>query len=91
MTIEICLDNYKVIVEDGILYINDKKRKVLPEEIDKLVNYTINWKNEYINNSVFEAEEYTIKIGDKLYIFKGSYPVNYSELINYLGELYDNR
>lgn len=91
MTIEICLDNYKVIVEDGILYINDKKRKVLPEEIDKLVNYTINWKNEYINNNVFEAEEYTIKIGDKLYIFKGSYPANYSELINYLGELYDNR
>ena len=91
MTIEICLDKYKVLIEDGVIYINDKKGIVLEEEIEKLVNFTINWKDKYINNNVFEVEEYTIKIGNKLYVFKGAYPSNYSELINYLGELYDNR
>ena len=91
MTIEICLDKYKVIIENDIIYINDKKRKVLNGEIDKLISYTINWKDKYINNNIFDSEEYVVKIDKKEYIFKGAYPANYSEFIDYLGELYDRK
>jgi hypothetical protein len=88
MTIEICLDKYKVIIENDIIYINDKKRKVLNGEIDKLISYTINWKDKYIGNG-FESEEYIVKIDNKEYIFKGLYPENFNSFTKYLGELYD--
>ena len=91
MTIEVFLDKYKVMIYGNRIIINDKVGKITEEELKELVGYTINWKDNYTNNKIFESEEYMVKVDDNEYIFKGSYPENFSSFINFLGGLYDRK
>ena len=89
MNIEIYIPNYRVLVQNGILFINDKSCYITDEILSKIVSFTINWEDKYSNDSMLVGEPYYVSIGTKKYIFNNKYPSNINELKDYLGELYD--
>lgn len=89
MNIEIYIPNYRVLVQNGILFINDKSCYITDEILSKIVSFTINWEDKYSNDSMLVDEPYYVSIGIKKYIFNNKYPSNINELKDYLGELYD--
>ena len=88
--IEMFLPNYMVKISNDVCTINDKEIPISGEEIDDIIRILRDWK--YIYSSLIPSgEHYYILIKSSKsyeYKFQNSFPDNFSELEDLLGELY---
>ena len=73
--------------------INDKDYLIKDEKINELFDIIKNWENEYIDNSYYDGNSYSIYIFHEgkvtKYIGKRAYPQNYEMFTNYIRSIYD--
>ena len=87
------INNYHFVIKYNELkaYADGKSFELTKEFLDELIRTMRFWKNEYGNDTKLDNEEFTIIITTNNNIErihgKGYYPVNYSHLIEMLGEI----
>jgi hypothetical protein len=93
--IEMCLPNYILVIKNNICIINDKNVYIDNNTIDDILGIIRLWKDKYGNNPL-RNNNYYIRIysNDEVindYSFNGSYPKNFKNLLDLVGDIYDRR
>lgn len=91
--IEMYLPNYNVIIDNNNAYINDKTLLLNEEDIDNIIREIRAWKEEYKKNALEESDYYIRLYNNdelvKAHLFHGSFPENFNNLLEIVGDLYD--
>lgn len=86
--------NMELIVIPSTLqvYTKNNTKTITKEWLDDLLNIICKWDYKYIDNSIIDAETYTIKVYTEgtvdEYFGKGKYPRNYIDFINLVRDVY---
>jgi len=90
-----CLLLYDAILipEKNICYLNSKKYEIKETIVPRILKLLSYWKKEYGTVPGIDVQEFTITVTTKAeetkFHGKGSYPSNYQQLLDILGEIYD--
>lgn len=88
MVIEILID-----IKNNLVTINNKQKNISNEKIYELFRIIRNWKDFYESSNIIDSEKFTIKIISQntvdTIIGDGTYPDNYMEFKNWVGNIYE--
>ncbi len=91
--IEMYLPNYNVIIDDNNAYINDKTLLLNAEDIENIIREIRAWKEDYKKNALEESDYYIRLYNNdelvKAHLFHDSFPENFKNVVDIVGDLYD--
>ena len=83
--------NVLVMPDNHKAYKDNKEIDIDDTFINRLLNNICLWDKSYVDNSIIDANSYTVKVytkeGVDTYTGKGKYPDNYPEFLELLGDL----
>lgn len=89
------LGEYIVLIDNKMntCVINDKICELRSDDVSNIIRIIREWDYVYRNNKVISENKYNITVvsdvGEYNYIFDGKFPVNFLDLVSYVGEMND--